>query len=141
MNDVLTPLTEDERTILEIAAKGESMIPIGRWERPVLNLKKRGFLAGPDKFNMFITDAGRAAIDDAEKETDRQLGRTIEQAGKIQIAQADIQRDIESMAKRLVGIIRESAAITGDREANVLVNWCAVLARRTAQLLGGKSDA
>ena len=37
-------LTDDERTVLMIAAQGQSMMPLGRWETPVEHLVER--LAG-----------------------------------------------------------------------------------------------
>ena len=52
-------LSEDESVVLSIAAEGASMMAIGRWEKPVKRLTTLGYLRAADKFNYFITDAGR----------------------------------------------------------------------------------
>ena len=62
-------LSDDELVVLSIAAEGESMIPIGRWEEPVKRLVTLGYLWSADKFNNLITERGRkrwAAEDDRE---------------------------------------------------------------------------
>lgn len=77
MSEIVSPLTRDEVTILSIAAEGESMMPIGRWEKSVENLVKRGFLERHDKFNNTITEAGRAALEAEEADADAQLTKAI----------------------------------------------------------------
>lgn len=64
MTDIQSPLTDDEATVMEIAAQGVAMAAIGRWQDAVESLLKRGFLQdlSGDKFNCVITDAGREAI-------------------------------------------------------------------------------
>lgn len=59
MTDILTPLTADERTVLDLAAQGQSMMPVGRWEIPVLTLARKGLLLKEDQFNYTITDEGK----------------------------------------------------------------------------------
>lgn len=73
MADVLVPLTNDERTVLMIAAEGQSMMPIGRWQDPVQSLTQRGLLKAEDTFNCVITPAGREAVAADDVETDRAL--------------------------------------------------------------------
>lgn len=68
--EVTMPLSEDEWAVLMIACAGSSMIPIGRWERPVLSLAAKGYLRKLDDVNFVITDAGRAASLSAEREID-----------------------------------------------------------------------
>lgn len=70
---ITLPLSEDERAVLMIASAGQSMIPIGRWERPVLSLAAKGYLRKLDDVNFEITDAGRAASLSAEREVDARL--------------------------------------------------------------------
>lgn len=55
-------LSDDEYTVLMIAAEGESMMPIGRWQPAVESLIERGYLRSLDRFNNVITPQGRAAI-------------------------------------------------------------------------------
>jgi hypothetical protein len=71
--EITLPLSNDERTILMIACAGESMIPIGRWERPVKSLAAKGYLKMIDHVNYVITAAGRRASEAAEREVDARL--------------------------------------------------------------------
>lgn len=65
--EILAPLTDDERAVLMIASQGAPMIPIGRWERPIKALARRGFMQMLDAMNYVITEAGRAAMNSAEQ--------------------------------------------------------------------------
>ena len=60
-DDIAVPLTQDEASVLMIAAQGQSLIAIGRWEKPIDSLVKRGLLHANDKFNNVITSKGRQA--------------------------------------------------------------------------------
>jgi len=51
----MSELSQDEFTVLLIAAEGESMIPIGRWKAPILALTDRGFMRKDDDVNFSIT--------------------------------------------------------------------------------------
>ena len=55
-------LSQDEFTVLLIAAEDESMIPIGRWKAPILALTERGLMQKNDGANYAITLAGREAV-------------------------------------------------------------------------------
>lgn len=55
-------LSNDEYTVLMIAAEGHSMMPVGRWEEPVKRLVQLGYLWAQDKFNCTITEKGREAL-------------------------------------------------------------------------------
>jgi hypothetical protein len=81
---ILPTLTDDERTVLMIAARGESMIPIGRWKPTILGLAKRGLMLKQDAFNYTITDAGRAATEGVEAAVDAEMkgaiGKFVEQS-------------------------------------------------------------
>lgn len=74
-------LTDDEAAVLMIANEGESMISIGRWEKPIDSLVARGLMIRHNKANAFITDAGRVAIKEREQEDDRALLEMSRQAG------------------------------------------------------------
>lgn len=66
-------MTDDEMTVLLIAAQGESMIPIGRWEQPLLALTERGLMRCYDGVNYGITAKGQEAVKQEEKERDGAL--------------------------------------------------------------------
>ena len=61
-------LTDDEYAILMIAAEGRSMIPIGRWEKPVNDLVARGLMIRHDPANNTISPAGREALEQRERD-------------------------------------------------------------------------
>lgn len=63
-------LSDDEYVVLAIAAEGQSMMQVGRWQRPTEHLVELGYLVANDKFNCFITPAGRQAAAEHEKKTD-----------------------------------------------------------------------
>ena len=54
-------LSDDEFVVLTLAANGESMAAIGRWEKPIEHLVLLGMLHRHDKFNNVITSKGRQA--------------------------------------------------------------------------------
>jgi hypothetical protein len=56
-------LSDDEFTILMIAAQGESLMAIAHWKAPVESLIQKGYLQsrGGDNFNCVITELGRVA--------------------------------------------------------------------------------
>ena len=78
-------LTNDERTVLLIAARGHPMLAIGRWQEPVLSLVQKGFMrrdeTRSDVENYVISEAGRKASDLAEAEADRQMAGALRSWG------------------------------------------------------------
>jgi FkbM family methyltransferase len=68
-------MTDDEMTVLLIAAQGESMIPIGRWAKPIESLTERGLMQRYDAANYGITPKGRAVLRQEEKERDGAVAR------------------------------------------------------------------
>jgi hypothetical protein len=74
---LIEPLSLDEETVLEIAARGQSMIPIGRWEAPTKRLAALGLLKALDEANYVITDAGRARFKVAEQDQDDAIAQVI----------------------------------------------------------------
>lgn len=63
-------MTNDEMTVLMIAAQGEAMIPIGRWEKPIRDLTAQGLMRKLDGVNYVITDEGRRAVKTEEQQRD-----------------------------------------------------------------------
>ncbi len=66
----MSDLSQDELTVLMIAVHGESMMAIGRWQKPIESLLQKGYMQsrGGDNFNCIITDAGRAACEARDKQ-------------------------------------------------------------------------
>ena len=71
----MSDLTQDEFTVLLIAAEGESMMPIGRWKEPLLSLTARELMYKNDDFNFVITALGRKAIMDRNETDEADLKR------------------------------------------------------------------
>ena len=68
-------LSEEEFTVLMIAAQGEAMMPIGHWKRPTEHLVELGLLRkspcaqDPDgSMNLTITPEGRKACQARDQE-------------------------------------------------------------------------
>jgi hypothetical protein len=132
-------LTNDEKTILMIAASGQAMIPIGRWEKPTKALVERGYMAPrphpgdpTGHFNNFITDAGRLAIEQAEKDDFKDL---IEVGAEFQRAQHKLTSHAEKIAQDLVSIARESAELQADPPHKALEKWSRVILERALAVL------
>lgn len=69
----MSELTQDEFTVLLIAAEGESMIPIGRWKWSILSLTERGLMRKNDDVNYAITEEGKNACKDRDEADDKAL--------------------------------------------------------------------
>ena len=123
-----------------IAATGERMMPIGRWKPAVELLVARGYLARhgcpgdpTGQFNCIITDAGRAASEEAEYVADQELLTAFSAIGKrgqafrtkleqgarclhdaARVSAHDLKRsltaEIERLGAELVGYAQELAA-------------------------------
>lgn len=107
-----TSLTDDEYTVLLIAAEGQSMMAIGRWEKSVDALVVRGLLERKDKFNNFITLAGRQEAAKREK----QDGNAVLEAYK-------------RATGEVVGPRRDQLRMAGEELAQLLANAARTLAR------------
>ncbi len=131
-------LTDDELTVLMIAAQGESMIAIGRWQKPTESLIQKGFMQsrGGDNFNCVITDAGRAACKEAEDAPYRAM---IETAGKIQTTQAQIPDFAEQAAHLLEKAGLASSIVTGDAPEAAIKKWGSVIINRALDILHGSA--
>ena len=66
----MSDLSQDELTVLMIAVHGESMMAIGRWQKPIESLLQKGYMQsrGGDNFNCVITPAGRAACEARDRQ-------------------------------------------------------------------------
>ena len=85
----MSDLTQDEFTVLLIAAEGESMIPIGRWKVPILSLTERGLMRKNDDVNYEITAKGRQAVDERNAEDEESMRDLLEGHSKTIEARAE----------------------------------------------------
>jgi hypothetical protein len=128
----MSDLTQDELTVLLIAAEGESMMPIGRWEAPVQSLVAKGYLHANDKFNNFITDAGRKACKQGEDDDVRAL---ITANNNVVEARQKASARAEELAGLLAELATYSCGVTGDDRPTALRKWSAQILARALELL------
>lgn len=140
----MTQLTNDEKTILMIAAAGKPMIPIGRWEKSVKSLVKRGFMqphghAGDPTghFNNYITEAGRIALEQSDNEDFRAL---LEVGGQYQKAHYTLTSHAEQIAQELAALARESSTLKADPPHKALEKWSRVILERALAVLTSEQD-
>lgn len=126
----MSDLSDDEVTVLLIAAKGESMMPIGRWEAPVNSLVAKGLLRRHDKFNNVITDAGMKA---AEKDEDDVARQMIEANNVVAAGKQQARASAEAIAVQLVDLAELSARTTGDDKVEALRKWARVILERALE--------
>ena len=134
----MTNFTTDEQTVLLIAARGERLIPIGRWKEPVESLTKRGFLvrerhAGDPTghFNNVISPAGRAAVEELDTAYD-EVAAVSQSIGN---AHVRLRADAERIAAMMAALARESVAVTGETEVISLRNWTKVIVKRALEMV------
>lgn len=140
MAEILVPLSGDDVTVLMLAANGERMMGIGRWEPTVQSLASRGLLeqdrsiADPAsrKFNYVITAAGQAALQADEAQNDQALAGAINKYGA---AQQQVKAMAEAAAQHLVAIAQASNAITGHAVEDAASHWSGVILERAKELL------
>lgn len=131
----MADLSQDELTVLMIAAEGESMMPIGRWEKPVQSLVVKGYLQALDKFNNVITATGRAAVIQDEDDTARQM---IQAHNAVIEGKNTTSQDAEQIAAQLVDLAELSSKITGDDKIQALRKWGKTILERSIELLEQK---
>ncbi len=128
----MADLTQDELTVLLIAEKGESMMPIGRWEAPALSLVAKGYLHANDKFNNVITDAGRQACKQAD---DANMRALIGANNAVVEARQKAAARAEELAVLLAELAAYSSSVTGDDKVKALRNWGRIVLARALELL------
>jgi hypothetical protein len=128
----MTDLTNDELAVLLIAAEGESMMPIGRWEAPVASLLAKGYLHAHDKFNNVITEAGRKACGKAEDDNARAL---ITANNAVVDARQKAAARAEELAVLLAELATYSNSVTGDGKVKALREWGRIVMARALELL------
>jgi len=130
----MSNLSDDELTVLMIAAQGESMIATGRWKQPTESLIAKGYLQsrGGDNFNCIITEAGRAACKEAE---DAPYNEMIETGSKIGATQKAIRDFAEQAAQLLAKAAQASHQAVGDAPEYAAEQWSGVILRRALEIL------
>lgn len=135
----MSDLTQDETTLLLIAANGEPMMPIGRWRASAENLVAKGYLkprphAGDPTgfFNLHITAAGQAAVDASEQQT----------AVTMTMITSDIERqheklrgEAEAIAVSMANLAERSAQVTGENARASMQKWAKVIGKRALELV------
>jgi hypothetical protein len=138
----MTDLSPDELTVLLIAAKGEPMMPIGRWKDPARSLLDKGFLSpncspqDPDgMFNLRITPAGQAAAEHEDTIYDSQLDQMITQSNVIAHEQKKARAHAEQIAVQLVDLAEVASRVTGESRVDVLRQWAKVILERSLEMM------
>ena len=154
----MADLSTDEQTVLLIAARGERLMPIGRWAAPVNSLVEKGLLvrerhAGDPTghFNNVISPAGRTAADALDSEFDHvlsDLASPRQALASKQASQAEMtvaaqkhtrdkfRAQAEYIAGSLVELARESVAATGEDVSVALKNWTKAIVKRAREMVG-----
>lgn len=128
----MSALSEDEYTVLLIAAQGEYLAPIGWWEKPVRDLAVRGLLQMLDSVNFVITDAGRQAAQQEDQKNDQAIAGALKQAASVQ---GDIRDFAEQAANLLAAAGKASAGVTGDAPSVAVDKWSEIIRKRARELL------
>jgi hypothetical protein len=130
-------LTNDDMSVLMIAARGEYMLAIGRWEGSVKSLAKRGLLkcemlnGGPQ---YTITDAGRQAMQQGDDENIRAM---IGASASVGAAQKTVRDAAEVVAQSLAEVAKTSAPITGDTPETAARRWSTIILNRALDIING----
>jgi hypothetical protein len=135
-------LTPDETTVLLIAAKGEPMMPIGRWSEPTKSLVAKGLLK-PRKhegdptghFNNYITFAGQKVAADLDKQEDQALADVINLSRGITHTQNKAAAHAEQIVVQLADLATMSSQVTGDDKVTALRNWARVILERALGMM------
>jgi len=133
----MSEISDDEFSVLLIAKQGQSMIPIGRWKSPVLNLAQKGLLQCVDSVNYIITPQGEAICDERDRDDDSQFRKILESSNKIANARTQAQQSVEQAALHLSFAAKASALATGRHTDEELKQWLKVAYERALELLNG----
>ena len=131
----MSEISDDEFSVLMIAKQGQSMIPIGRWKSPVLNLAKKGLLQCVDSVNYVITPQGEAICDERDRSDDDSFRQILESSNKIANARTQASQSVEQAALHLSFAAKAAAIATGDPFVVCLDKWLPVVRERAIELL------
>lgn len=133
--EVISPVSGDEETVLQILEQGGSVAPIGRWKSPVESLVSKGLVRMDDPVNCSITSAGASAL---KVEDDSMWEAMAKQVMVLGRSKAEIQILGEQAAELLVRIARASTAATGNSESSEVTKWGNVIIDKAQDLLCSK---
>ena len=135
----MSDLSQDELTVLLIAAKGEPMIPIGRWAEPTKSLIKMGYLKPHEHpgdptghFNNYITPEGMAL---AQRSDDDVVRDAVMVSSSIQHEQRKIRANAEAIAVQMVDLAMASSKMTGDAPLVAMEKWGKIIGKRAMEML------
>lgn len=131
----MSEITDDEFTLLMIADNGDALAPIGRWKESVLNLASKGLLERLNEVNYAITEAGRKARAERDREDDASLRHLLESNNKVANARTQAQQSVEQAAQCLVQAVKASVIATGDTPTTALKQWGEIALKRAMELL------
>lgn len=136
-------LTDDEYTVLTIAAQGEPMMPIGKWKPAAESLVAKGYLQGTSSpqdpqgmFNLRITPAGTKASEEAEKVQDDLLRQVLTTSNQIGHLQKKARASAEQIAVQLVDLASLSEQATGEDKRTALERWARIILTRSLEMIG-----
>jgi hypothetical protein len=127
----MTDISQDEMTVLSIAAEGQHVAPIGRWKPAVLSLTLKGLMQRVDDVNYTITAQGR--IEQAG-EDDKAIREILESGAKIENARTQATQSVEQAALHLSYAARASSLITGQSTGHEVDKWLEVVRDRAKVL-------
>ena len=110
----MSNLTDHERAVLMLAADGNSLIPIGIWEKPILNLTLLGLMKKFDSVNYGITDAGRLMLQGVEAEENEDYRKALTRLTDDRNAQTQSAMSSNQAAQHLVVAARAAAKLSGN---------------------------
>ena len=130
-------ITDDEFSVLMIAAEGQYMLAIGRWELPTKSLEKKGMLkceilAGGPQYT--ITEVGREAIAAREQAETAEL-KSLVNRGTTLIG--GIRGDAERAAQYLAKAAKASEQVNGDAPEVAAKHWSESILVRALEILRG----
>ena len=130
-------ITDDEFSVLMIAAEGQYMLAIGRWELPTRALEQRGLLkkeiiAGGPQYT--ITDAGREAIAAREQIETADLKALV---NRVTTLIGGIRGDAERAAQYLAKAAKASEQVNGDAPEVAAKHWSESILVRALEILRG----
>lgn len=128
-------LTDDEYTVLMLVEQGQTIGPIGRWEKPVKDLHSRGLLNQFNAWNYGKTDAGSAVLAEHEKGVDIDLALVLSGTNRLAIAASEARVAAEEAAKHLANAVRISSKVTGDKTEVAARAWAESIVKRALELV------
>ena len=131
----MAELTQDEETVLTLAAQGSSMIPIGRWEAPTKSLEAKGLLTRKDPVNFFVSAVGLQVYEDRDKARDKDIGRMIELQGQAAIRERLIREKMNVVTAAVQEIAVAASELTGQSVSYEAKRWCAIVTTEVAKRL------